>query len=176
MGRSAFRQDTCIDLLKGTSQHTLHSYVCNALTGARVARVTPRILWIDVVDHKCSPPPCLPNVVLGTGAKTEFSSPPLQGSTNFGELTAQAHTVPFFHRLVFQLFRENNWGGWRTKGETITLWHGVWGQEWQRERVVRRKRNGLMKGWKWDEKMNMVFLLPFTTRHPELTAPPEQQE
>lgn len=107
------------------------------------------------MDHKYRPLPCLPNVILCTGAKTEFSSPPVQRSTGFGELAAQAHIVSFLHRLAFKLFSENNWCRWRTKVGMIRPLYGVQGQEWQQRSGVGRKNSGIIKeesGMGWEDE------------------------
>lgn len=90
-------------------KRTLHNQLRGASTGTAVTRVTPRILWVYVMNYKCRQRSCLSDVIFCTRTKTKFSFLPLQRNSRFRKLTVQAYSVPFLHRLTLKLFREKNW-------------------------------------------------------------------
>lgn len=96
-------------------KRTLHNQLCGASTGTAVTRVTPRILWVYVMNYKCRQRSCLFYLIFCTGTKTKFSFLPLQRNSRFRKLTVQAYGVPFLHRLTLKLCREKNWSSWWMK-------------------------------------------------------------
>lgn len=155
-------------------KHTLHNQLCSALAVTSVTCVTPRILWVYIVNYKGRQLSCLCNVIFCTRTKTKLSSLPLQSDSRFRKLTVQAYSVPFIDRLTLQLFSEKNWSSWLMKRNKERFIFSA-RSKWLWNSVMKRRKEMI---WKIRRKKHekKTSILPVTTREAELIVSSEQHE